>query len=183
MQRAHIDRCCIVINSGPFAEYSWPTMLQVKSLKLDKGRKKNPVMEDCECCGCSTPLPHQPPSLPLLHFKSTTRQKKNKKEASFQYVDLREVTHAQCRKMHIYEVRVRMRMFYIWEALTWRGRHRERENHRDHSGAKHFHKHKTTCSFFFMVFDAFTFSIQVERSCCGWLADLSSACHWLVYFK
>lgn len=54
-----------------------------------------------------------PASLPLLHFKSTTRQKKKKKEASFQYVDLREVTHAQCRKMHIYEVRVRMRMFYI----------------------------------------------------------------------
>lgn len=74
-------------------------MLQVKQSEAGQGGKKS-VMEDCEFCGCV-------PS--LVHFKSITRQK----ASSFQYVDLREVADNQCRKMHIYEVRVRMRMFYI----------------------------------------------------------------------
>lgn len=102
MQRAYIDCFCIEINSDHYAEYSRPTMLQVKQSEAGQGGKKKKNL--------SWRTVNSVASLPsLVHFKSITRQK----ASSFQYVDLREVTHNQCRKMHIFEVRVRMRMFYI----------------------------------------------------------------------
>lgn len=49
-----------------------------KESEAGQGEKKNPVMEDCECCGCSTPLPHQPPSLCFI-LKAPQGKKKKKR--------------------------------------------------------------------------------------------------------
>lgn len=59
------------------------------------GRTVNPVSGPL----CSAPRL-------FLHFKSTARQK-----ASFQYVAPTEVADTKCRKIHIYEVRIKMGMF------------------------------------------------------------------------
>lgn len=77
------------------------------------GQGEKPVVESASQRAVN-PVAGPLTSLPLLlHFKSTARQK-----ASLQYVYLREVTHTQCRKIHTDEVRVRMKMFYIREALS-----------------------------------------------------------------
>lgn len=103
MQRAHIDRCCIVINSGHFVEYSWPSVLQGDGSGGGQGEKRERARASWRTVNPVVGPPRSPTSLPLLfHFKSTARE-----NASFQYVNLREVTPEQCRKMHIYEVRVK----------------------------------------------------------------------------
>lgn len=124
MQRAHIDLCCIVINSGHLNIHDRPCS-KVMSLGVDKGKTchwaltwaswwtVNPV---------AGPL-YSYTSLPfLLHFKSTARQK-----VSFQYVDLREVTHAQCRKNKHLWGQSKIWEYFIYERPSHEVDDKERE--------------------------------------------------------
>lgn len=106
MQRAHIDLCCIVINSGHFAEYSWPSLLQGDESGGGQGktchwewtraswRTVNPAV------GPLRFLIHLPPFAPSFrkHCKANS-------SIPICWSTASEATRAQCRKTHIYCMR------------------------------------------------------------------------------